>query len=159
MSSRRGRLRHTGMQNPISTFLWFESGADEAARLYCSIFASGKITASTPQSTSFELGDQRFIAFNGGPHHKLSPAVSLFVSCSTQAEVDALWSRFLAAGGAESHCGWLVDRFGLSWQIIPKQLLELMSDPDPVKANRVVQAMLGMRKIDIAGLERAHASE
>jgi predicted 3-demethylubiquinone-9 3-methyltransferase (glyoxalase superfamily) len=147
------------MQNPISTFLWFESAADEAARLYCSIFPSSKITASTPHSTSFELGGQRFIAFNGGPHHKLTPAVSLFVSCSTQPEVDALWSRFLAAGGTESRCGWLVDRFGLSWQIIPKQLLELMSDPDPARADRVLQAMLAMQKIDIAALQRAHAGE
>jgi predicted 3-demethylubiquinone-9 3-methyltransferase (glyoxalase superfamily) len=147
------------MQNPISTFLWFESAADEAAKLYCSIFPSSKITSSTPQSTSFELGGQRFIAFNGGPHYKLTPAISLFVSCSTQAEVDALWTRFLAAGGTESRCGWLVDRFGLSWQIIPKQLLELMSDPDPAKADRVLQAMLGMQKIDIAALQRAHAGE
>jgi predicted 3-demethylubiquinone-9 3-methyltransferase (glyoxalase superfamily) len=147
------------MQNPISTFLWFESAADEAARLYCSIFPSSKITASTPQSTSFELGGQRFIAFNGGPHYKLTPAISLFVSCTTQTEVDALWTRFLAAGGTETRCGWLVDRFGLSWQIIPKQLLELMSDPDPVKADRVVQAMLAMQKIDIAALQRAHAGE
>ena len=147
------------MQNPISTFLWFESAADEAAKLYCSIFPSSKIIASTPQSTSFELGGQRFIAFNGGPHYKLTPAVSLFVSCSTQAEVDALWTRFLATGGTETRCGWLVDRFGLSWQIIPKQLLELMSDPDPVRADRVVQAMLAMQKIDIAALQRAHAGE
>jgi predicted 3-demethylubiquinone-9 3-methyltransferase (glyoxalase superfamily) len=145
------------MQNNISTFLWFESGADQAAKLYCSIFPDAKITASTPQSTSFELRGQRFVAFNGGPHFKLSPAVSVFVSCRTQDEVDGLWGRFLAEGGTESKCGWLVDRFGLSWQIIPTQLLELMSDPDPARAQRVVQAMLGMQKIDIAALQRAHA--
>ena len=145
------------MHNKISTFLWFPSGAEAAAQLYCSIFPFGKITSTSPMSTSFEIDGQRFIAFNGGPHYQLSPAVSLFVSCSTQPEVDALWERFLAAGGTESRCGWLVDRFGLSWQIIPKQLLELMSDPDPVKAGRVVQAMLGMQKIDIAALQRAHA--
>jgi predicted 3-demethylubiquinone-9 3-methyltransferase (glyoxalase superfamily) len=145
------------MQNKISTFLWFEKQADEAARLYCEIFPSSKITASTPQSTSFEIEGQRFIAFNGGPHYQLTPAISLFVSCNSQPEVDALWERFLAAGGQESKCGWLVDRFGLSWQIIPRQLLELMSDPDPAKAKRVVQAMLGMQKIDIAALQRAHA--
>lgn len=144
------------MQNKISTFLWFESNADEAAKLYCSVFPVSKITHSTPMSTSFEIEGQRFIAFNGGPHYKLTPAISLFVTCNTQGEVDALWTRFLAAGGKESKCGWLVDRFGLSWQIIPTQLMELMSDPDPVKAQRVVQAMLGMQKIDIAALQAAH---
>jgi predicted 3-demethylubiquinone-9 3-methyltransferase (glyoxalase superfamily) len=145
------------MQNKVSTFLWFESQAEEAARLYCEIFPISKITQTSAQATSFTIEDQRFVAFNGGPHYRLSPAVSLFVSCNTQDEVDALWNRFLAAGGKESKCGWLVDRFGLSWQIIPRQLLELMSDPDPAKAQRVVQAMLGMQKIDIAALQRAHA--
>jgi predicted 3-demethylubiquinone-9 3-methyltransferase (glyoxalase superfamily) len=144
------------MQNTISTFLWFDASADEAAKLYCSIFPSSKITAVTKMSTSFEIGDQRFIAFNGGPHYQLSPAISLFVSCTTQDEVDALWDRFLAGGGKASRCGWLVDKFGLSWQIIPVQLLALMSDPDPVAANRVVQCMLGMQKIDVAALQRAH---
>lgn len=144
------------MQNKISTFLWFDANADEAATLYCSIFPSAKITGANPMSTSFEIDGQRFIAFNGGPHHKLNPAVSVFVSCNSQEEVDALWTRFLEAGGTESRCGWLTDRYGLSWQIIPRQLLELMTDPDPAKSKRVVQAMLGMRKIDIAALERAH---
>jgi predicted 3-demethylubiquinone-9 3-methyltransferase (glyoxalase superfamily) len=144
------------MQNNISTFLWFEAGAADAAKLYCSIFPGSKITSSNPMSTSFEIEGQRFIAFNGGPHYKLNPAISLFVSCNSQEEVDALWNRFLAAGGKESKCGWLVDAFGLSWQIIPRQLMELMSDPDPVKSQRVVQAMLAMQKIDIAALERAH---
>jgi len=144
------------MQNKISTFLWFDSGADEAARLYCAIFPSSKITSTSKTSTSFEIEGQRFIAFNGGPHYRLNPAISLFVSCNTQAEVDALWGRFLAEGGKESQCGWLTDRFGLSWQIIPTQLLELMSDPDPAAAHRVVQCMLGMQKIDIAALQRAH---
>jgi predicted 3-demethylubiquinone-9 3-methyltransferase (glyoxalase superfamily) len=147
------------MQNKISTFLWFESNADEAAKLYCAIFPISKITSATPMSTSFEIDGQRFVAFSGGPHFKLNPSISLFVSCNTQEEVDALWNRFLAAGGTESKCGWLVDKFGLSWQIIPKQLLELMSDPDSVKANRVVQCMLGMQKIDIAALQRAHRGE
>lgn len=143
------------MQNKISTFLWFDSKADEAAQLYCSIFPVSKITKSTPMSTEFEIEGQRFVAFNGGPHYKLTPAISLFVSCNTQAEVDALWQRFLDAGGKESHCGWLVDQYGLSWQIIPTRLLELMNDPDRVKANRAVQAMMQMQKIDIAALEQA----
>jgi predicted 3-demethylubiquinone-9 3-methyltransferase (glyoxalase superfamily) len=144
------------MQN-ISTFLWFDSNAEQAARLYCSIFPKSKIASVSPTSTSFELDGQRFIAFNGGPHHKLTAAVSVFVPCDDQAEVDALWTRFLDAGGQESHCGWLVDAFGLSWQIIPRRLLALISDPDPEKAKRATQAMLTMRKIDLAAIERAHA--
>ncbi|MEO8700568.1 MAG: VOC family protein [Kofleriaceae bacterium] len=145
------------MKHNISTFLWFEANADAAAALYCSIFPTrAKVTGSNPMSTSFELDGQRYIAFNGGPHHKLSAAVSIFVSCTTQDEVDTLWTRFLAEGGTESRCGWLVDRYGLSWQIIPTQLLELMSDPDRVAADRVVQCMLGMNKIDIAALQRAY---
>ena len=143
------------MQNKISTFLWFEHSAEQAAALYCSIFPRATITSSSKTSTSFEIDGQRFIAFNGGPHYQLTPAISLFVSCNNQDEVDALWNRFLEAGGHESKCGWLVDRFGLSWQIIPTRLMELMSDPDPARAARVVQAMLGMQKIDIAALERA----
>ncbi len=143
--------------NNISTFLWFTDKAEEAARFYCDTFPGAAITHVTPMSASFEIDGQRFIAFNGGPHHQLTAAVSVFVRCETQAEIDALWERFLGAGGTESQCGWLVDRFGLSWQLIPRQLMELMSDPDPAKAGRVVQAMLGMQKIDIAGLQRAHA--
>ncbi len=144
------------MPNTISTFLWFESNAADAAKLYCSIFPDSKITSSGPQGTSFELFGQRFVAFNGGPAHKLSAAVSLFVPCETQAEVDALWQRFLAEGGTESRCGWLTDRYGLSWQIIPTRMLALIGDSDPVKAKRAVDCMLTMRKIDLAAIERAH---
>jgi len=147
------------MTNNIATFLWFDSNAEQAARLYCSIFPSAKLGQCTPMSASFEIDGQRFIAFNGGPHHKLSPAVSVFVSVNTQDEVDALWSRFLTAGGTASQCGWLTDAFGLSWQIIPRQLMELMGDPDQAKAGRVVQAMMKMVKIDIATLQRAHQGE
>ena len=145
------------MKHDISTFLWFEKDADEAARLYCSIFPGSKITDSSPMSTSFEIEGQRFVAFNGGPHYKLTPAISLFVHCSTQAEIDGLWQRFLDAGGQESHCGWLVDKYGLSWQICPRQLLEMMRDPDPAKVDRVVKAFLAMQKFDIAELQRAYA--
>jgi predicted 3-demethylubiquinone-9 3-methyltransferase (glyoxalase superfamily) len=144
------------MQNKITTFLWYQSHAAEAAQFYCSVFPISKITDSSPTSTSFEIEGQRFIAFNGGSHYKLNPCISLFVSCHTQAEVDALWKRLTADGGRESMCGWLVDKYGLSWQIVPVQLLELLNDPDPVKANRVVQCMLGMQKLDIAALQRAH---
>jgi len=145
------------MHTNLSTFLWFDSNAGAAATHYCEIFPDGKITQTSPMSTSFEIAGQRYIAFNGGPHYKLNPAVSLFVSCADQQEVDALWERFLAAGGKESRCGWLVDSFGLSWQIIPRQLQELMSDPDPARSGRVVQAMMKMVKIDVAALQRAHA--
>jgi predicted 3-demethylubiquinone-9 3-methyltransferase (glyoxalase superfamily) len=145
------------MQTNLSTFLWFDSNANEAAQLYCSIFPDAKITSTSPMSTSFQIAEQRYIAFNGGPQYQLSPAVSLFISVDSQAEVDVLWTRFLSSGGKESRCGWLVDKFGLSWQIIPKQLLELISDSDRTKANRAVQAMLTMAKIDIAAIQRAHA--
>jgi predicted 3-demethylubiquinone-9 3-methyltransferase (glyoxalase superfamily) len=147
------------MQNKVSTFLWFESNANEAATLYCSIFPISKITSVTPMATSFEIEGQRFVAFNGGPHYKLTPAISLYVSCNTQVEVDALWDRFLAEGGRESKCGWLVDRYGLSWQIVPTIAIELMNDPDPVKAKRVVDALLAMQKLDIATLQRAYRGE
>lgn len=140
----------------VSTFLWFESQAEAAATLYCSILSDAKITSSSKMSTSFTIGDQRYIAFNGGPHHKLSPAVSVFVSCANQAEVDALWDKFLASGGSEGRCGWLVDKFGLSWQIIPIQLMELLTDKDPVVAKRVLAAMMTMTKIDVAALVAAH---
>jgi predicted 3-demethylubiquinone-9 3-methyltransferase (glyoxalase superfamily) len=140
----------------ISTFLWFDTQAAEAAKFYCSIFANSKITSSGATGTSFELNGQRYTAFNGGPHFKLSAAVSIFVACSTQAEIDALWETFLAAGGTETQCGWLVDQFGLSWQIIPTQLLEMLSDSDPAKAGRAGAAMMQMKKLVIADLQRAY---
>lgn len=143
------------MQNKLSTFLWFTANAAEAAALYCSIFPGSKITGSDASSTSFEIEGQRFIAFNGGPHYQLTPAVSLFLACNTQAEIDALWDRFMAAGSTPTHCGWLVDKFGLSWQIIPTRLQALLGDPDRAKADRVLQCMLGMQKLDLAALERA----
>ena len=106
------------------------------------------------QSVSFEIAGREFVAFNGGPAFKFTPAISLFVSCRTQNQVDALWGK-LVKGGKASRCGWLVDRFGLSWQIIPSRLLELLGDPDPEKAGKALGAMMKMKKIDIATLERA----
>jgi predicted 3-demethylubiquinone-9 3-methyltransferase (glyoxalase superfamily) len=144
------------MKTNISTFLWFDNNAIEAAKLYCEIVPDAKLTSTTAMSASFEIGDQRYIAFNGGPHYQLSPAVSLMIQVDTQDEVDALWSKFLTSGGTASRCGWLVDRFGLSWQIIPKKLLSLIGDKDPAKAQRATQAMMKMAKIDIATIERAH---
>lgn len=152
----------------ITPFLWFDDNAEEAVELYVSTFKNSKIisvsrksgdagpgTAGAIMSVTFELEGQPFMALNGGPHFTFSPAISLFVSCETQAEVDQLW-KDLAEGGEPQECGWLRDKFGVSWQIIPTALGRLLGDPDPEKAQRVMQAMLSMTKLDIAGLERAH---
>ena len=140
----------------VTTFLMFNQGAEDAAKLYTSVFANSKIVSASPASVTFEIDGQPFLAFNGGPHFSFSEGISLFVSCETQAEVDRLWEK-LSAGGKQKPCGWLEDRFGVSWQIIPTALMKLMGDRDPAKAARVTQAMLAMKKIDIAGLERAYA--
>ena len=148
--------------NKITPFLWFDTQAEEAMNFYCSIFKNAKVLGVTPgpsgvaQSVNFELEGQEFIGLNAGPHFKFNEAVSFFVNCETQAEVDELWSKLTADGGEEGQCGWLKDKYGLSWQIIPTTLTRLLSDPDPAKAGRVMQAMLGMRKIDIQGLEQAY---
>ena len=140
----------------ITTFLWFDTQALEAANFYCSLFKNSKVLQATPLVVTFELEGQRFMAMNGGPEFKFNEAVSLFVDCDSQAEVDDLWGKLTANGGAESQCGWLVDKYGLSWQIIPNTLMKLMSDKDQAKAQRVMQAMLKMRKIDVKKLEEAY---
>ena len=152
----------------ITPFLWFDNNAEEAVQFYTSIFRNSKIlqTSRYPEGApgpkgsvmtmKFELNGQEFIALNGGPHFKFTPAVSLFVSCDSQEEVDRYWSAFLAGGGKASRCGWLEDKFGLSWQIIPTKLVTLMSDPDPKIAGRVAQALMTMQKIDVTALERAY---
>src|ERR671911_246479 len=151
----------------ITPFLWFDDQAEEAMRHYTSIFKNSKVLGVTrygdagpgPGSVmiaAFELEGQRFTALNGGPRFKFTEAISFVVNCETQEEVDELWDR-LAEGGQTQQCGWVKDKFGLSWQIIPSALPELMSDPDPEKARRVTEAMLQMTKIDIAGLRQAHA--
>jgi predicted 3-demethylubiquinone-9 3-methyltransferase (glyoxalase superfamily) len=146
----------------ITPFLWYDGHVAEAMAHYRSIFPEATVSNTMPgpdgtlMSATFEMDGQSFIAFNGGPGPRLTPAVSMYVNCETQDEVDDLWAK-LTEGGAESQCGWLVDRFGLSWQIIPSILAKLLGDPDREKAGRVMNAMLGMRKIDIAGLERAAA--
>ena len=151
----------------ITTFLWFDDNAEEAMNFYVSIFKNSKIgrvsrmPAGTPGPAgkvitgSFTLEGQEFMALNGGPHFHFTEAISLFVSCENQAEVDELWAKLTADGGSESQCGWLKDKFGLSWQIIPTALGKLLGDPDPARAQRAMQAMLKMRKIDVAGLEAA----
>ena len=157
-------------QQKIKTFLWFDGNAEEAANHYISIFENSKIlnvarygeAGPGPKGSvmivAFQLEGQEFVALNGGPQFKFTEAISLMVSCETQKEVDALW-RKLSAGGAESQCGWLKDKFGLSWQIVPTALTRLMQDPDPAKSKRVMEAMLRMKNIDIAGLERAHRGQ
>ncbi|MGE5925863.1 MAG: VOC family protein [Gemmatimonadota bacterium] len=147
----------------ITPFLWFDGQAEEAMNFYVSIFPDSKVLGIMPgpdgraMSVSFELDGQRFHALNGGPQFSFTPAISLFVSCETQAEVDELWEK-LSDGGVRERCGWLRDRYGLSWQIIPAVLGRLMADPDRVRAGRVMSAMLQMDKIDIAGLEQAAAA-
>ena len=140
----------------ITPSLWFDSKAEEAARFYVSLFKNSKIVDASRMTVTFELDGQRLIALNGGPHYSLTPAISLFVNCETQQEVDELWEK-LSEGGEKSRCGWLKDKYGLSWQIIPAALRELMGDKDPEKSKRVMQAMLKMSKIDIGALKRAHA--
>ncbi len=144
----------------ITPFLWFDSEAEPAAQMYTSIFENSRITDTSRagdkvMSVTFVLSGQRIMALNGGPHYQLTPAFSLFVSVDSQAELDRTWDALLAGGGKPTRCGWLVDRYGLSWQVIPTALPRLMGDPDPARAGRAVQAMMGMVKLDIAELERA----
>ncbi len=151
----------------ITPYLWFDNNAEEAIALYSSLFDDAKTTslsrypegmplAGTLMNAEFELAGQRFIALNGGPQFPFTEAVSFLVSVETQAEVDRLWGALIADGGSESRCGWLKDRFGLSWQIVPTALPRLLSDPDPQKAGRVMAAMLQMSKIVIADLDAAY---
>ncbi|MEO3872154.1 VOC family protein [Nonomuraea sp. B12E4] len=145
----------------VTTFLWFDDQAEEAATFYTSLIPGSRVVDVQRQGeegpamvVTFELAGQRYQALNGGPQYTLTPAMSLYVDCESQEEVDELWAK-LTEGGKELQCGWLTDRFGLSWQIIPRQLPELLAHPDPVKAQQAMQAMLGMRKIDIKGLQQA----
>ena len=140
----------------ITPFLWFDTQAEEAMNFYCSIFKDSKILGVSPASVNFELEGQEFIGFNAGPEFRFNESISFFVDCEDQAEVDYLWNALIADGGEESMCGWLKDKYGLSWQIIPKQLGELMGDPDPEKAKRVRDAMLKMRKIVVSDLQQAY---
>ena len=142
----------------ITPFLWFDSKAEEAARFYVSLFKNSKIVDAGRMTVTFELDGQRLIALNGGPHYSLTPAISLFVNCETQHEVDELWEK-LSEGGEKSRCGWLKDPFGLWWQVVPRTLGKLMGDKDPIKAQRVMAAMMKMDKIVIADLEKAYNQE
>jgi predicted 3-demethylubiquinone-9 3-methyltransferase (glyoxalase superfamily) len=151
----------------ITPFLWFDSQAEEAMNFYTSLFENSKVVSvsrygeegpgpkGAVMSATFQLEGQAFMALNGGPQFSFTPAISFFVSCQTQEEVDRLWDK-LTEGGEPGRCGWLKDRFGLSWQIIPTALGELLGDKDPQKAGRVMQAMLQMDKIDVAKLKQAY---
>jgi predicted 3-demethylubiquinone-9 3-methyltransferase (glyoxalase superfamily) len=154
----------------IKPFLWFDNQAEEAANFYTSLFDNSRILEvsrygeagpgepGSVMTVEFELEGQQFIALNGGPEFTFTEAVSFLISCETQEEVDQLWEK-LSAGGEKGPCGWLKDRYGLSWQVIPKALNELLADPDREKAQRVMQAMLQMGKIEIEGLRRAYEGE
>jgi len=139
----------------ITPFLWFDGQAGEAAKFYTSIFKNSKIINISPMSATFELNGQKFMALNGGPQFRFTEAISFFVSCETQKEIDYFWTK-LSAGGEKSRCGWLKDKFGVSWQVIPPILGELLNDDDDEKSNRVMQAMLKMVKLDIKALKRAY---
>ncbi len=154
----------------ITPFLWFDSNAEEAMNFYVSIFKNSKVLKvtrygeagpgpkGTVMSATFQLKGQDFFALNGGPLFSFTPAISFFVNCETQQEVDELWEK-LSEGGQKERCGWLKDKYGLSWQIIPSALGEMLGDKDPAKASRVMQAMLQMNKIDIKGLKQAYDGE
>ena len=139
----------------IRPFLWFDGKAEEAARFYTSIFKNSKVESLSPMSATFRLEGMEFIALNGGPQFKITEAISFFVNCETQAEIDYFWEK-LSAGGEKGRCGWLKDQFGVSWQIVPPLLGEMLNDKDDEKSKRVMQAMLQMNKIDIQGLKAAY---
>mgnify|MGYP001487014901 CR=1 FL=1 len=152
----------------ITTFLWFDNQAEAAASFYTSLFKNSKITdvvrygegspgqPGSAMTVNFELDGQEFIALNGGPESRFTEAISLFVTCEDQAEVDRLWSMLTSDEGEESQCGWLKDKYGLSWQIVPANLGKYIGGPDPAGAQRAIQAMLQMKKLDIAALQRVY---
>jgi predicted 3-demethylubiquinone-9 3-methyltransferase (glyoxalase superfamily) len=151
----------------ITPFLWFDHQAEEAAKFYVSIFPNSKLVkvirygaagpgpAGTAMTVEFQLEGQSFVGLNGGPHFKFTEAISFVVNCQTQDEVDFYWEK-LSAGGGQVECGWVKDKFGLSWQIVPTALFELLSSPDPEKSQRVMKAMLTMKKLDIRALKEAY---
>ncbi|MGW7350420.1 VOC family protein [Streptomyces sp. Z26] len=154
----------------ITTFLWFDGQAEEAARFYTSLFDDSRVVeiqrygeagpgaAGSVMTVTFELAGQRYTALNGGPQFHFTEAISLSVDCASQEEVDSLWERLTEGGGEPGPCGWLRDRYGLSWQIVPRRLPELLADPDPERARRAMEAMLGMGRIDVRALEDAVAA-
>lgn len=145
----------------ITPFLWFDSQAEDAMNFYASIFRQSKVISvnranGRVMAVEFELEGQRFMALNAGPHFKFTEAISFFVGCESQLEIDDLWQKLTADGGASSRCGWLKDKFGLSWQIVPKSLGRMLGDTDPARSKRVMDAMLQMDKLDLKALQQAY---
>ncbi len=141
------------LTNPISVCLWFDGQAKAAAEFYCTVFKKSRINVITPMVVTFELNGNKFMGLNGGPEFKFNEAISLVVNCDTQEEIDYYWERLTANGGNESMCGWLKDKFGVSWQIVPSMMSELMTEP--AKAQRVMQVVMQMKKLDIEKLKQA----
>jgi predicted 3-demethylubiquinone-9 3-methyltransferase (glyoxalase superfamily) len=162
------------IKQKICPFLWFDTQAEEAAKFYTSIFDHSRIKrisyysraghethgrdTGSVMTVEFEIAGQTFVALNGGPHYKFSEAISFQVSCATQEEIDRLWSK-LCDGGEESRCGWLKDRYGVSWQVVPSVLPELLTDADRAKSERVMAALMNMKKFDVAALQRAYSGQ
>jgi predicted 3-demethylubiquinone-9 3-methyltransferase (glyoxalase superfamily) len=154
------------MRQKITPFLWFNDNAEEAANFYVSVFPNSQLTdvarmgeGGPALTVAFTLNGEDFVGLNGGPVHTFTEAVSFVIDCETQEEVDRYWETLTADGGQPGDCGWLKDRFGLSWQVVPRRLPELLTDSDPARAQRAMQAMMQMHKIDIAALEAAANGE
>lgn len=141
------------MTKPMVTCLWFDGQAKTAAEFYCSVFKDSKITSVSPMVVTFELNGSKFMGLNGGPHYKFNEAVSFVVNCDTQEEIDYYWEKLTADGGQEGRCGWLKDKFSVSWQVVPSMLAELMGDN--TKAERTMKAFMAMKKFDIEALKNA----
>jgi predicted 3-demethylubiquinone-9 3-methyltransferase (glyoxalase superfamily) len=140
----------------ITPFLWFDGNLEEAVTFYTTVFPDARVESMNPMTASFVIEGQEFMALNGGPQFKFSEAVSFFIRCETQAEIDYFWQHLVSGGGVENQCGWLKDKFGLSWQVVPNVLARYLGDPDRSRAQRVMQSMLRMKKLDIAALEAAY---
>jgi predicted 3-demethylubiquinone-9 3-methyltransferase (glyoxalase superfamily) len=141
------------MNNPIFPCLWFDGNAKAAAEFYCSVFKNSRIIDDTPMVTTFELNGYKIMGLNGGPHFKFNEAVSLVINCDSQEEIDYYWDKLTADGGQESICGWLKDKFGFSWQVIPRNIAQLMTEPE--RGKRVMEVVMKMKKLDLAAMENA----
>jgi len=140
----------------ITPFLWFDASLEEVVKFYTTVFPNVQVQSLNPMNATFVIDDQEFMALNGGPQFKFNEAVSFFIRCESQNEIDYFWQKLTADGRAEGRCGWLQDKYGVSWQVVPNVLGKYMSDADRTKANRVIQAMLKMKKLDIAALDAAY---
>ncbi|MCD6049031.1 MAG: 3-demethylubiquinone-9 3-methyltransferase [Verrucomicrobia bacterium] len=170
MKANKPKITATGISQKLTPCLWFDNNAEEAVKFYCSVFKKTKVLQvayygesgmgkkGSVMTIRFQLEGQEFLALNGGPHFKFTPAVSFMIDCKTQKEVDSYWAK-LSKDGHIQQCGWVADKFGLCWQVVPRRLMELIQSKDEAKADRVMAAMLKMIKLDVAGLEKAAAAE